>query len=233
MEAELRRRKHAGYPCISGTLPSSSSHLEMRMRHFLFALVGAIVVFMWGFTAWAALGIYDFAFPTTTNEVAILDVLGANLTEDGAYMLPSMPVGYGTETTDPAKQAEFASFETRLSNGPVALVMYHKSGMQPTEPMELARGFGIEFVSAIMLTCILSTVTGGMGRKAFVGFTIALFSATACYGVMGNFMHLPLPFVMAFWFDAIVAWTLCSVVIAAMQTRYCKNYDAGSAAANS
>ncbi len=201
------------------------------MRHFLFALVGTIVVFMWGFTAWAALGIYDFAFQRTASEVAIQDVLGANLTEDGAYFVPAMPAGYGTETSDPAKQAEFASFETRLSKGPVALIMYHKSGMQPMEPMELVRGFAIEFASAIMLTCILSTVSGGMGRKVFVGFTIALFGATACYGVMGNFMHLPLPFVMAFWFDAIVAWTMCSVVIAAMQTRCCKKCDAGSAAA--
>jgi len=61
---------------------------------------------------------------------------------------------------------------------------------------------------------VLSAVSGGFGRRAYVGFTIALFASTACFGVMGNFMHMPLAFIGAFWLDTIFAWTMCAVIIA-------------------
>ncbi|RLS87406.1 MAG: hypothetical protein DWI10_10045 [Planctomycetota bacterium] len=189
------------------------------MRHIVAALVGAIVVFMWGFTAWAALDLYKFAFPPAGNEVAITEALKEHLTMDGAYMLPATPAGYGSATTDPATQAAFNSFEMRMKSGPVALVFYNKTGMSPMEPMALARGFGIEFACSLLLTCLLSTVVGGIGKKVFFGFTVALFGATACYGVTGNFMHFPLGFTFACWIDALISWTLCSYAISVVLTR--------------
>ena len=186
------------------------------MRHLLAAFVAAIVVFFWGFMSWAAIGIWDFAFPRASNEAAITETLRSSLGGDGAYVVPAMPEGYGQATEDPAKQAEFKAFEERMRAGPVTLILHRVEGGEVMEAKELVRGFGIEFVSALLLACVLSTVKGGFARKAFVGFTIALFAATACYGVMGNFMRMPLPFVIAFWADAIIAWTLATLVIAKM-----------------
>ncbi|MEY5061617.1 MAG: hypothetical protein RIS45_1538 [Planctomycetota bacterium] len=184
------------------------------MRHLLAAFVAAIVVFFWGFMSWAAIGIWDFAFPRATNESAITETLQSSLGGTGAYVVPSMPEGYGQPTEDPAKQAEFKAFEERMRAGPFTLILHRVEGGDVMEPTELVRGFGIEFVAALLLACVLSTVKGGFARKTFVGFTIALFAATACYGVMGNFMRMPLPFVMAFWTDAVIAWTLATVIIA-------------------
>lgn len=186
------------------------------MRHLLAAFVAAIVVFFWGFMAWPAIGLWDFAFPPTPNEVAIADTLKSSLGGDGAYIVPFMPEGYGVSTDDPAKQAEFEAFEARHRAGPFALILYRASGSEVMPPVELIRGFVIEVVAALLLACVLSTVKGGFARKVFVGFTVALFAATACYGVMGNFMRMPLPFVFAFWADAIIAWTLATLVIAKM-----------------
>jgi len=184
------------------------------MRHLLAAFVAAIVVFFWGFMSWAAIGIWDFAFHTTKSEPALVEALRANLAEDGTYVVPSMPEGYGQDTADEAKKAEFADFEARHRAGPIAMVMYRAQGSEVMPPVELARGFGIEFVGALLLACILSAVDGGFARRAYLGFTIALFASTVCYGVMGNFMRMPLPFVFAFWLDAIIAWSLASLVIA-------------------
>ncbi len=184
------------------------------MRHLLAAFVAAIVVFFWGFMSWAAIGIWDFAFPRAGNESAITETLRSSLEGTGAYVVPSMPEGYGQATEDPAKQAEFTAFEERMRAGPFTLILHRAEGGELMAPMELVRGFSIEFVSALLLACVLSVVQGGFGRKVFVGFTIAVFAATACYGVMGNFMRMPLPFVLAFWTDAIIAWTLATLVIA-------------------
>lgn len=186
------------------------------MRHLLAAFVAAIVVFFWGFMSWAAIGIWDFAFPKPSDEAALVQAMQSSLGGDGAYVVPFMPEGYGQDTEDEGKKAEFADYEARHRAGPIALILYRVQGSEPMPVSELVRGFGIEFVAALLLACVLSTVKGGFGRKAFVGFTVALFAATACYGVMGNFMRMPLPFVVAFWADAIIAWTLATLVIAKM-----------------
>lgn len=184
------------------------------MRHILAALVAAVVVFFWGFLAWPVVGLWDFAFPRAANEAAVSDSLKSSLGGDGAYIVPAMPEGYGRSTADPARQAEFDAFEARHRAGPFALILYRTEGSEVMPPAELLRGFAVEFVGALLLACLLSAVPGGFGRKVFFGFTIALFATTACYGVMGSFMRMPLPFILAFWADGLIAWTLASAVLA-------------------
>ncbi len=186
------------------------------MRHLLAAFVASIVVFFWGFMSWAAIGIWDFAFSSARNETAITESLRSSLDADGTYILPVMPEGYGQAPINEEQKAAFESYEARHREGPIAMVLYRAQGGEVMPPIELVRGFGIEFVASLLLACILSAVPGGFSRRAYLGFTIALFASTACYGVMGNFMRMPLPFVFAFWADAIIAWTLASMVIAKM-----------------
>lgn len=186
------------------------------MRHLLAALVATVVVFMWGFGAWAALGIWDFAFPKAANEAALTEALDANLPATGAYYLPVMPDSYGGATTDPAVQAANDAFETRHREGPIALVLFRKDGRAPMAPAELVTGFAIEFVAALLLACILSVAKGPVSRKAMLGFTVALFASTATWGVVGNFFFLPPAYIAANFADTLIAWTLASVVIAAM-----------------
>jgi|1048.fasta_scaffold57825_2 hypothetical protein len=189
------------------------------MRHLLAAFVAAIVVFFWGFLAYAAIGIWEFAYPTTKSDAAILETLDAALPDDGAYFLPSMPETYMTETTDPEVVAANKSFEDRMAKGPIALVLFRKGGIAPMAPSELIRGFVIEFVAALLLTCVLSSARGSAGRRVFLGFTISLFTALATWGVAGNFFHLPLAYMYSNMADAVIAWTLASVVIALMLPR--------------
>ena len=186
------------------------------MRHILAAFVAAIVVFFWGFMAWAAIGIWDFSMPKPTNETALVEAMKQSLAGDGAYAVPAMPAGYGQDSSDEAVKQQCADYEARVRSGPVALILYHQGGFDPMPTGELVRGFGIEFFSALLLACVLSVVQGGFARKVFVGFTIALFAATATYGVTGNFMHYPLAFMFACWADTIISWTLATLVIAKM-----------------
>lgn len=186
------------------------------MRHLLAALLAALVVFFWGFIAYAAVGVWEFAYPTTRSDAVILETLDAELPDDGAYFLPSMPETYMAQSTDPEVLAANKSFEDRLAKGPVALVLFRKRGMAPMAASELVRGFVIEFASALLLTCILSVARGSVGRRVFFGFTISLFMALATWGVAGNFFHLPLAYMYSNMADAVISWTLASIVIAAM-----------------
>lgn len=184
------------------------------MRHLLAALAGAVVVFFWGFLAYAAIGVWDFAYPKTSADAAIVESLDAGLAADGAYFVPTMPETYMTDTTDPDALAANKSFEERLAKGPIALILFRKDGMAPMAPAELVRGFAIEFVGALLLACLLSASRGGVAGRIFFGFSVALFAALASWGVAGNFFHFPLAYMYANMADVVIGWTLASAAIA-------------------
>jgi len=184
------------------------------MRHLLAAFVGAIVVFMWGFTAWAAADIWSFAFAKTTDEVAVHDTIRTQFPQDGAYFIPRMPKPSECDQSTPEGKAQWDAFEKRLKDGPTALVLVRRDGLAPIEVKELVRGFGIEFGASLLFACILSAVAGGFVRRVFLGFTVAAFMATATWGVSWNFFHLPNGFALAEWFDTVIGWTLCAAVLA-------------------
>ncbi|MSR42022.1 MAG: hypothetical protein EXS10_09020 [Phycisphaerales bacterium] len=186
------------------------------MRHLSAALVGTVVVFMWGFLAWAALGIWDFAFVTSANQSVLMQSIDNNCVESGAYVLPAMPEC----STDTAEgKATWDSYSLQHQKGPLALVLVQRVGTEAMAPLEMAKGFVIEFIAALLLTCVLSAIDGGFKRRAGIGLTLALFAATAIWGVQWNFMHLPTNYVLANWLDVIVAWTLGSCAISFMLSR--------------
>ena len=87
------------------------------MRHLIAAFVAAIVVFFWGFMSWAAIGVWDFAFPKPANEPALVEAMQSSFGGDGAYVVPFMPEGYGQDAADEAKKAEFADYDARHRAG--------------------------------------------------------------------------------------------------------------------
>ncbi|MFZ9915708.1 MAG: hypothetical protein ACO3IB_10305 [Phycisphaerales bacterium] len=184
------------------------------MRHLVAAFAGAVVLFLWGFLAYAVLDVWKFAYPSTNSDATILESLDTGLSTDGAYFLPSMPDTFMTETTDPEALAANKAFEERLGKGPVALVLFRKQGMEPMAASELIRGFIIEFGAALLLTCLMSASKGGTGGRIFFGSTIALFAALATWGVAGNFFHLPLAFMYANMADVVIGGTFCATAIA-------------------
>jgi len=119
-----------------------------------------------------------------------------------------------TDTTDADALAANKSFEERLAKGPIALILFRKDGMEPMATAELVRGFAIEFVGALLLTCLLSASRGGVGGRIFFGFTVALFTAFASWGVAGNFFHFPLAYMYSNMADVVIGWTLASAAIA-------------------
>ncbi len=186
------------------------------MRHLFAALVGTIVVFVWGFLAWAAIPIWGFPFKAPASEGVVFQALSDNCAESGAYYLPDMPK---SDQNTPDGKAEWDAWGAKHQQGPLALVLVNRVGAEPMAIRELAMGFGIEFICALLLTCVLSGIPGDCQRRARVGQTIALFMATAIWGVQWNFMHLPSNYILANWLDTIIAWSLCSIAISYMLSR--------------
>jgi hypothetical protein len=58
---------------------------------FIGSLVGAIIMFVWSFLAWAVLPIHANTYTYTSGQDAILKVMADNNLESGTYGMPSAP----------------------------------------------------------------------------------------------------------------------------------------------
>ncbi len=181
---------------------SHSSHqndFEMK-KQLIATLVGGLILFIWQFLSWAAIPIHKSEYGYTPNQDKILEALSQNLTEEGTYMLPTVPPGTSNEQTQAAMEAS--------AGKPWATVSYHKS-MSTAMGMNMVRGFAIDLVSAWLLIWLLMKIPN-------LNMSTALQSSIAV-GIIG---YLTIPYLHSIWFesnsleyliDAIVQWGLVGV----------------------
>lgn len=162
------------------------------------SLVGAIIVFAWQSASWMFLGIHQENAKYHPAQDTIMEVLSANITEEGHYMIPNAPT-----------PEEHEAVMKNMEGKPWASVIYHKSFSQ-NMTRQMIRGFLVNLVLVLLLVIILTK--GGL--PGFWGFL------TGSLGV-GVFTFLWGPYTGHIWYelpwhmirgdiiDAIAAWGLC------------------------
>ncbi len=133
------------------------------------SVVGAILLFLWQFLSWAALGLHDKEFKYTPEQAQLLTSLTATLKEDGQYMLPTVAPGASSE--------EMERVMKESAGKPYALIVY-KNAHEVEMMMPMIRAFLVDLVIALLLIHILSkrnnltmgTVWMGSLAVGFVGW---------------------------------------------------------------
>ena len=171
-------------------------------RYIIGSLVGAIILFLWQFLSWMVLPVHDNSMKYTSTQNQIMDVLNANLSEDGMYMMPSA-----------ATKKEQQEMTKSMEGKPWATVIYHKA-MNTDMTMMMVRGFLVDFFLVISLIYILTRGGIPVARRAFSG-SVALGLATFLWGPYTGhiWFDLPLHMIWGDLIDAIVAWGLCGIWI--------------------
>ena len=164
------------------------------------SLVGAIIVFAWQASSWMFLGIHDKAMKYNPAQDKIMEVLNANTTEEGHYMMPSAPT-----------KKEQEDMMESMKGKPWASIIYHKSmSLEMTMPM--IRGFLVDLVLVLLLVIILTK--GGMpGFSGFFTGSLAVGVFSFLWGpYMGHIWYqLPWHMIRGDIIDDIVAWGLCGI----------------------
>lgn len=160
------------------------------------ALVGAVIIFLWQFLSWTITGLHRPGNEYTPKQDSILSYLSTQFSEDGAYMLPSMPEG---TTMDEHKKLEEAA-----KGKPWAQVFYHKA-MDYNMGSNMARGFVVNFIMVWLACWIFSKLNSP-------SFT-TLFLSSLFIGVI---VFLNAPYTMHIWYqtrdvnahfiDALISW---------------------------
>ena len=186
------------------------------MRILLGGVLGAVVLFVWGFLYWAVLSGMLLPYNHMTDEGAVMDVLRENLPETGVYWFP-MPQ-HDPDATKEEKKAATEAWMEKHQEGPFGTVIYHTEGHKAMAPSTLVKGFVINFVSALLasiLLCCACGRTGYAGRVAFV-LGLGLFIAVSVHLIAWNFMDNPMGFTLLKIGDSVVGWLLAGLVIAAV-----------------
>ncbi|HAQ37915.1 MAG TPA: hypothetical protein DCQ58_05340, partial [Saprospirales bacterium] len=163
------------------------------------ALVGGLLLFIWQFLSWSLLNVHGSQQQYTASQDTILEMLSNNL-EEGTYFLPTVPEG--------TSQEEAQKFMEEQTGKPWAVVSYHGS-MADSMPMNMLRGFAVDFLAALFLCWILMKFSN-------LTFTNALLSSLAV-GFIGYFT---VTYLNSIWFegntipeliDVVVSWGLVGV----------------------
>lgn len=174
------------------------------------AVVGAIILFMWGYVSWTVLPWHETSgFQLDPpNEAAIVASLQANVVEDGLYWIPGEP-------EDMTEAGAFEAFKERYEKGPFAILIYKGGGAEYMPPMTFARGFGLYFVASLLAALLLSltNVRSYFVRLMFVT-GLGVFVAVVGDLEQWNWMNFPTDWCTVNAADHIVAWFLAGLAIA-------------------
>jgi hypothetical protein len=189
------------------------------MKKLLLAsLAGGVVLFVWGFLAWAVLPLHDASFQPLPNEDMVVTTLQGNITESGLYYFPGMP----EETPDMSEAQRTANMDTWTSKhtlGPIGMIVFHPTGTDPMAAGTFIRGFVIFLIAAFIASWFLARSTAAassyIARVLYCGM-LGVFVSFVSYISNMNWLYMPMDHTTAMVADTIIGWLLAGLAIGAI-----------------
>ncbi len=177
------------------------------MRLILAAILGGIVMFVWGFVSHEVLQIGNMGMKMLPNEAAVVEGLKTNINEPGYYFFPGID-----KKSNPSAE-EQAAWVEKYKAGPTGILIYHPTGQDG-----MMRMLGTELASNI-LACLIVAFLLSMGMFSFFGRLISatLIGLTGWISIVvsyWNWYRFPDTVVLAEGADQVIGWFLAGLVIA-------------------
>ena len=165
-------------------------------------LVGAILVFGWQAVANMAMHHHDANYTAPANDGAVLNVLSANITEEGQYFVPAMNMKASAE--------EKQKFAEGMKGKPWAIITYH-----PSHDQNMGSSILRSFVTALLCVAIFIGLMGkypGNFLSVFLkGLGIGFFAFMFIWYNQNIWMQTPWSVLRGELIDSLVAWGLCGI----------------------
>ncbi|MAC19312.1 MAG: hypothetical protein CMJ23_06450 [Phycisphaerae bacterium] len=183
------------------------------MRLVIAAVVGTIVVFLWGFFAGGGLGLWSSELRDLPEgaEAQITSAIQSNVPSTGSYLFPPRPpVSDGDDGQ--ARQA----WQKAAENGPTGILLVRPSGVRPLAAGRLITGLSLQFAGSLLLAVILSIAgsTGiGFGGRLVLGLSMVAFAVIAGVLIPSNQMQLPADWTRSMVGEPAIGWGLAVIAI--------------------
>ncbi len=177
------------------------------MKSLVAAIVGGLVVFVWGAISHMALPIGTMGLSTLPDEQPVLEVLKQKVPQDGMYFVPGMD----PKNKDPEYQK---AWQAKYQAGPSGLLIVHPRGMQPMSPRLLATELASNIAAAWVVAIVLAGMAGGAGRRMGVAALLGLFAWLSLSVSYWNWYGYPVAYVVGEGLDQVIGWALGGLAMA-------------------
>jgi hypothetical protein len=176
------------------------------------AIVGAVILFLWGFLYWVGLAVPQKVIHPVPSQDQVAEALRVNVRQKGAYWYPADPHHADGSPTTPQ---ELTDFTERHQRGPVFLLFYQPQGFAPMAPQVFIQGLTVNFVYCLLAAMLLHAA----GLKYYLA-RVAFLTGISLAMVVGSFvkqavwLYLPLDYTLVITADAVGGAFLAAVVMA-------------------
>lgn len=180
------------------------------MRILIAALIGGIVMFIWGAVAHMALGLGNPGIHPPAHEDAVLSTLHEGLgSEPGVYILPWLgPDAMRDETAVKA-------YGAKAGVSPYAWIVYLPQGEDMTH---MGRPLVTQWVSDTLAALVLAILMGlpglGFGRRFGLAGAAAVFAWLSTMVPYWNWYRFPVSFSAAALAEQLIGWLLAGAAMA-------------------
>ena len=180
------------------------------MRVLAAALLGGIVMFIWGAVAHMALGLGDVGMRQPVAEDTVLAALRPGLGEQaGVFLLPSV---------DPSKmgdKAAMAAYSAKAKTSPYAFMVYMPQGDDLSDMSgQLPRQWASDTLSALMLAFVRGLAAFSFMTRLSIALAASLFAWLSTMIPYWNWYRFPTNFTLAALVEQVIGWLLAGVVMA-------------------
>jgi hypothetical protein len=181
------------------------------MRILIGAVVGGVLMFLWGAVAHMAtpLGHAGLSTIPADAEPAILGALKAGIKERGMYFIPGGDMGTMTES-------QRKEWEAKAAAGPMGLLIVQPDGGPMMTPGQLGTEFASNVLAALLGALIASQVAGGYARRVGVLVLAGLLGWASLSISYWNWYGFPTEFMAAAAVEEGVGWLIAGLGIAAV-----------------
>jgi len=178
------------------------------LKCLLAVVLSALAMFVWGAVYWMNPAA-EKVIGSLENEADLSAAMLASMPESGVYFLPDAQ----------ARLDDPEGFTARHEAGPLAMIVFHREGFSPMDPMLMFKGFVHELIvvagMAALLTWVGGSFRGYLGRFLFV---LSLGVLMGFYSRIGDTIWMLHPAGWGFfgWGYTIGAWASAGAVLAAM-----------------
>ncbi len=175
-------------------------------------IVGGIILFIWGFLAWAILPLHEPTLHTVADEDAVINALKPILQEHAVYTFPKQP----DMSVD---QAAMDAWTEKYKRGPSVMMFYKPTGSDPMMPSQMIFGLILAILSAWVVCWFLARSIAlnapYISRVAYCGM-FGLFVSLFTHLMQWNWMEYPVDYTSAMIIDAMLGWIFAGLGIAAV-----------------
>lgn len=183
------------------------------------AVLGGIVVFVWGIVSWMALPWHKVCMNKFKDQEAVAKVMQENATQNGVYVIPNM-FAHKPDMTKEEMQKEMSKNKEMMHRGPFVFAIVTKEGMKGdmTAPMLIA--LLIQIVSAYFIAWML-TMTKAMSFMKQVGYVTMFGFIAGLIAVLPSWNWWGLPFgaALVHILDLVIGWFFGGLVIVKLLKR--------------